>query len=148
MNKLLFICFTLFMSNVFADETYNSDVSEDISSIYWLNKNQDGAIVYAKHYGFIQLRDFIDTAILTSHQLKNSKFNTETAEELLLMLPASKKWLVVYFNEDKISYNGKTYLVDSNTIKEITQMNIYRINKGDLISSQLLNKAKKLFGSS
>jgi hypothetical protein len=148
MIKLLFICFTFCTLNAFADEAYDSGTSKDIHSIYWLNKKQDGAIVYAKHHGFIELRNFIDTAILTSHQLKNSKFNTETAEQLLLMLPASKKWLVVYFNEDKISYNGQTYLVDSNTIKEMTQMNIYRINKGDLISSQLLNKAKKLFGSS
>jgi len=146
MNKLLFLCFALFMSNVFADEIYNSDVGEDISSIYWLNKNQDGAIVYAKHHGFVQLRNFIDTSILTSDQVENSKFNTDLAEQLLLMLPVSKKWLVVYFNKDQMSYNGQTYLVNPNTIKEMIKINKYRINKGDSISNQLLKKAKKSFG--
>jgi len=134
------------MSNVFADEIYNSDVGEDISSIYWLNKNQDGAIVYAKHHGFVQLRNFIDTVILTSDQVENSKFNTDLAEQLLLMLPVSKKWLVVYFNKDQMSYNGQTYLVNPNTIKEMIKINKYRINKGDSISNQLLKKAKKSFG--
>jgi hypothetical protein len=148
MIKLLFIFFTLFTSNVFADEEYSSDVGKGIQSIYWLNKNQDGAIVYAKHHGFFQLRNFIDTAILTSNQVKNSKFNTEEAEQLLLMLPVSKKWLVVYFTEDQLFYNGQTYLVDPNLIKEMTKMNNYRINKGDSISSQSLNIAKKSFGLS
>lgn len=148
MIKLLFIYFTLFTSNVFADEDYSSDIGQKIQSIYWLNKGQDGAIVYAKHCGFVQLRNFIDTAILTSSQAKNSTFNNKEAEQLLLMLPASKKWLVVYFTEDQLSYNGQIYLVEPHLIKEMTKMNTYRINKGDSISSQSLNIAKKSFGLS
>ena len=148
MIKLLFIFLTLFTSNVFANNDYSSDVANDIQSIYWLNKNTDGAIVYAKHHGFVQLRNFIDTALLTSNQVKGSKFNHKQAEQLLLMLPAAKKWLVVYFTKDQISFDGQTYSVDPNLMKEMTTMNHYRINKGDLISSQLLNIAKKSFGLS
>ena len=146
MIKLLFLCFALFTSNVFAGEDYNSDSVTGIESIYWLNKNQDGAIVYAKHHGFVQLRNFIDTTILTGNQVKNSKFNPQEGEQLLLMLPVAKKWLVVYFTEDKLSFNEQIYLVDPNLIKEITKMNNYRINKGDSISSQSLNIATKSLG--
>ena len=155
MIKLLFIFLTLFTSNVFANNDYSSDIANDIQSIYWLNKNTDGAIVYAKHHGFVQLRTFIDTALLTSNQvipkpLENtgSKFNHKKAEQLLLMLPAAKKWLVVYFTKDQISFDGQTYSVDPHLMKEMTTMNHYRINKGDLISSQLLDIAKKSFGLS
>lgn len=148
MIKLLFIFLTLFTSNVFANNDYSSDVANDIQSIYWLNKNTDGAIVYAKHHGFVQLRNFIDTALLTSNQVKGSKFNHKQAEQLLLMLPAAKKWLVVYFTKDQISFDGQTYSVDPNLMKEMTTTNHYRINKGDLISSQLLDIAKKSFGLS
>jgi len=146
MIKLFIICFTIFSSNVFAEEAYNSGTGNGIQSIYWLNKNQDGAIVYAKHHGFFQLKDFIDTAILTSHQVENSKFNVEAAEQVLLMLPHAKKWLVVYFTQDQLLYDGQRYLVEKNTVKEMIQANNYRINKGDSISKQSLNSAKKLFG--
>jgi hypothetical protein len=148
MIKLLLICFALFTSDVFADQDYSSDMGKSIQSIYWLNKNQDGAIVYAKHHGFVQLRNFIDTAILASHQVSNSKFNTEEAAQLLVMLPTAQKWLVVYFSADQLLYNGETYWVDPNLIKEMTQLNNYRIDKGDSISRQSLTIAKKSFGLS
>lgn len=146
MIKIVIVFFTLFTSNVFADESYSSNTGGGIQSIYWLNKTQGGAIVYAKHHGFIQLKNFIDTAILTSHEIAKSELNIEAAEQLLLMLPTAKKWLVVYFTADQLSYDGRSYLVDPNTLKALITMNNYRINKGDLISTLLLNRAKKSFG--
>lgn len=146
MIKFVIIFCILFTSNVFADEAYSSDTAKDIQAIYWLNKNQDGAIVYAKHYGFVQLKNLIDSAILTSEQVQNSKFNLEVAEQLLIMLPATKKWLVVYITEEQLFYDGQTYLVNPESLKEMLQINNYRKDKGDSISLQLLNRAKKSFG--
>lgn len=146
MIKFVIILCILLTSNVFADEAYSSDTAKGIQAIYWLNKNQDGAIVYAKHHGFVQLKNVIDSAILTSEQVQNSKFNLQVAEQLLIMLPATKKWLVVYIGENQLLYDGQTYLVDPDILKELVQMNNYRKDKGDSISLQLLNRAKKSFG--
>ena len=148
MFKLLLISFTLFTTHVFANNVYDSNTEENIQSIYWLSNNQDGAIVYAKHHGFFQLKNFVDTAILTSNLAKSTEFNFKAAEQLLLMLPSEKKWLVVYFTKDQLSYNGKIYSVDANLIKEMVEMNIYRKSKGDTISRQSLKIAKRKFGLS
>lgn len=146
MIKFVIILCILLTSNVFADEAYSSDTAKGIQAIYWLNKNQDGAIVYAKHHGFVQLKNLIDNAILTSEQVQNSKFNFEVAEQLLIMLPTSKKWLVVYITENQLSYDGQSYLVNPESLKAMIEINNYRKDKGDSISRQLLSRAKKSYG--
>lgn len=148
MFKLLLICFTLFTTHVFANDVYDSNTGTNIQSIYWLSNNQDGAVVYARHHGFFQLKNFVDTAILTSNLAKSAEFNFKEAEQLLLMLPSAKKWLVVYLAKDQLSFNGKIYSVDANLVKEMVEMNSYRKNKGDTISRQSLTKAKNNFGLS
>ncbi|MGB1263584.1 MAG: hypothetical protein ACPG52_11795 [Cognaticolwellia sp.] len=66
MIKQLLLLSTLFITSAFANTSYNSDTANSIESIYWLNNTQDGAIIYANHHGFRQLKNFIDTTILTS----------------------------------------------------------------------------------
>jgi hypothetical protein len=141
MIKLLFLFSTLFISSAFASERYDSDTVNDIQEIYWLNTKQDGAILYARHAGFVQLKNVIDNIILTSQQIENHQFKIENAEKLLLMLPASKESLVVYMRDNQLFYGGHTYIADKETIKELLRINKYRIEKGDEISHQLLKKA-------
>ena len=135
-------------AHVLANDDYHSSTGDNIQSIYWLSNNQEGAVVYARHHGFFQLKNFINTRILTSNLAKNAQFNFKEAEQLLLMFPLEKKWLVVYLAKDQLSFNGKTYNVDENHVNEMVKMNSYRKNKGDTISSQLLTKAKNKFGLS
>ena len=90
MIKQLLLLSTLFITSAFANPAYNASTVNSIKSIYWLSKTQEGAIIYANHHGFRQLKSFVDTTILTSEQATDKQFNLKDAEHLFLMQPAAK----------------------------------------------------------
>ena len=146
MIKLLFICISLLTLNVFANEQNKTATIKDITSVYWLNPNHDGAIVYAKHNGFVQLKKFLSTTIQPENITTESEFDAQKAEQLLFMQQSHNTYLTVYISNKTLHLNGQTYKINLDSLKQLTQTNNYRINKGDLISNKLLNKAKKTFG--
>ncbi|MCT6698204.1 hypothetical protein [Rheinheimera sp. 4Y26] len=150
MTKTWIFVLTMLFANctfVNAQHEYDSDTAENIKSIYWLTKTEDGAIVYARLEGFYSIRDLIDQTILTGHISQDAVVNSDSADKLLLMMPEQESILEILITDNHLIFNGLNYQLDSNLINKLKAMNDYRIDKGDLISPSMLSIAKERFGS-
>lgn len=126
---------------------YDSHSAEGIKSIYWLSENKEKAIVYADFEGFHSFKELIDNTILTSNTSTKTVVNLVNADKILLMMPKQKKILEIYLADDHLVFNNLNYELDSRVISKLKATNEYRVNKGDLISTQSLIYAKKNFGN-
>lgn len=133
--------------NSSANEVYDSSTAESIKSLYWLNKNNDSAIIYGRFDGFKQIKAFINQTLLTGQTVKPFELASKNVDELILMLPSKNKLLKVAFINSHLIYDKNYYPVDPNIIARFREVNNYRIAKGDSITAGSLKLAKKAFGN-
>jgi len=62
------------------------------------------------------------------------------------MLHEQQEIIEIYFTEESVIYNGKSYTVSLEKLSHFKKLNNYRIKKGDSISNQILKKAIDNFG--
>ncbi|ASP49031.1 hypothetical protein [Cognaticolwellia beringensis] len=144
MIKFIFLCLIL-LSNIAlaaSDEVYNTSTIQAVNSIYWLNQQQDSAIMYARWENFNSIKHFIDNAVLTG-RTSQKPVNIEIADVLLLSSSKQNKMLKVYFTEDAITLNGQSYFANSAMLTKFREINMRRIAKGDLISPKVLRRVYK-----
>ncbi|WP_199608758.1 hypothetical protein [Flocculibacter collagenilyticus] len=128
------------------EHQYDSHTEQYIQSVYWLSKQGEGAVVYARHQGATTLKQKIDNAILLGRSVNPAKAEYDHSDELLLMMPSLNTKLHVYLVGDGIIFNKKKYVMASSDIQKLRKMNHYRVEKGDSISSKQLLLAKQRFG--
>ena len=142
----IFVFATICASSTFANARYDSDTAQNVKSIYWLSKNEDSAIVYARFEGFYSLRDLIDKTILASNTSSKVDSSIDGADKLLLMMPEQENILEIFLTDNHLVFNGLNYQLDISEINKLRAMNDYRIDKGDLISASTLVLARERFG--
>ena len=140
MTRFLSVLFVVLSVSVKASDNfeYNSDTVKKITSILWLTENQDSAIVYGTWEGFIQLRETIDAAIMTSQTATIANEDISQAERLLMLMPDDEKMLEIFLLEDAIIYDGLRYPVKTTTVAGLKRLNQKRIANNELISPRLL----------
>ncbi|KGJ98350.1 hypothetical protein [Thalassotalea sp. ND16A] len=146
MLKSIILTLTLFSVSFssFAESKYDSNTTNQIQSIFWLDVDQDEAIIYAKFEAFFSLKSFIDDVILTAPSNKVTSF--DGTDKLLLMLHEKQEIVEVYFSEKSIILDGISYSANPEKLSHFKELNNFRIDKGDSITHQVLNMAIKNYG--
>jgi hypothetical protein len=145
MIKILFSCLFILLSftSVSNAEVYDTDTIKEVDTIYWLNQQQDSAIVYARWKNFDSLKSLIDTTVLTGAANKKLA-NLKNADILLLLYPKQNKLLKVYITDDFITLNGQSYSANSKAITKFRAINNARVAAGELASPKVLSRVIKL----
>ena len=112
-------------------------------TIYWLNQQQDSAIVYARWKNFYSLKSLIDSAVLTGSATKKL-VNLKDADILLLIYPKQNKLLKVYITDDFITLNEQSYPANSKAIAKFRAINDARVVGGELVNPKVLSRVIKL----
>ena len=135
------ICFFLTSSASAMPKDYDSNTLSTLNEIYWLYDNS--AIWYRKHSGFYQIKDFIDTTLLTAPEADILTLKPQDLTTLMLVFQSEQNPITIQFNEKILKYQNTWYAIDKETVHKLQAMNNYRVSKGDLVHASLVKKLRK-----
>ncbi|EWH05736.1 hypothetical protein AT00_12400 [Pseudoalteromonas lipolytica SCSIO 04301] len=129
MKLLVFLVFVSF--NSLANQLVRDSDFEHSETIYWVNKDNNNAIIYSQFEAFHMLKGLI------SKTLMSEPFGVNVSEDIchfdrLLFVDEQKNLLFeIAINDDEIIYKGNAYNVKNKSLEKFKSHNLKRIENNE-----------------